>query len=130
MCAILSSEGSLYYKYRFVSASDKAGTIDQDPFGGEALHCGAAFIWLRELREGAGKHGLGMNLCASFQPQTRRSYFSAPRRSMRALVMVGPSTALATKARAKPRRILGRSASSSWRLRNEGLEADHIENGG
>src|ERR1019366_3051009 len=41
------------------------------------------------------------------QPQTRRSDLSAPRRSMRALVVGMPSTALATKARARPRRSSG-----------------------
>jgi hypothetical protein len=63
------------------------------------------------------------------QPQTRRSDLSTERRSMTALVVGMPSTALATKARAKPRRSSGGSAGPYRRLGNEGFEADHIENG-
>jgi hypothetical protein len=63
------------------------------------------------------------------QPRMRRRDLSTSRRSIRALGVGTPTTALATKDRGEGATVLGRPARPPRRLGNEGFEADHVEGG-
>ena len=85
-------------------------------------------IALRKLRETVRQRQLLIRICQRrSQPRMRRSDLSTSRRSIRAVVVGRPSTALATKALARARRSPRRAAGASGRFGNEGLKADHVE---
>jgi len=86
-------------------------------------------IALRELREGAGKRGLGRNLCASFPTTDAAQRFVGAKAIDESAGGGNAEHGLGDEGARQAASILGRPAGSSRRLGNEGLEADHIENG-
>ena len=92
---------------------------------------GVDLVWqfaARELGERPGNVASEGTCARRSQPRMRRRDLSTSRRSIRALVVGTPRTALATKARARARRSW-RPAWPPGRLGNEGFEADHVERG-
>src|ERR1019366_2858992 len=86
-------------------------------------------IALRELHEGAGKRGLGRNLCASFPTTDAAQRFVGAKAIDESAGGGNAEHGLGDEGARQAASILGRPAGSSRRLGNEGLEADHIENG-
>src|ERR1019366_133944 len=86
-------------------------------------------IALRELHKGEGKRGLGRNLCASFPTTDAAQRFVGAKAIDESAGGGNAEHGLGEEGARQAASILGRPAGSSRRLGNEGLEADHIENG-